>query len=573
MGKLGEAIALVSEVFRPWHRRSLGKDGKATQQIWSSDWATILTTDLHYLIPSEWVAELTHTFVGDLTDAVPHTGVIIDSTEGPRKWEHDPLDLKSPFDKRLDQYHPFQEDGAESTSGWGAGSTNGWGAQPAHDLWGIKPTNDSGAQSANDSWSSTKQQIPHQPELSPSKQRQWAEAQQRLEGLFCTQASTQQEEGGAGDSLCTIGMSELKSSKAWVFEWQPQDDYNGFLLRTHITKAQIEDVWGDYNNTTRVFDTFSNQWDLCLAIDPNSIPDGDDRDNYNDIVPLMLLTVAPPPPPPSYSSFLNDICSYFGSHEVTSSAQYDHIETFVSILHYHLGYRLDAPTSAPQHGSTMFEEWICKMQWVHVCKLVGDLGQDLMVSEERQGVIKSFLGYLKFYIIEPLQTQSLTIWKLAVHKATTAVMCLWCNWGSDIRHIALHLIKRGMKFMTLQKMTIAPHFRRHFSELCMYLRVRKPPHFKAIFADYVEAVPFGLMLCSDDQSYFDDALLEEEVEFICGTYYVDETPNDANGPLSATQWKRSLKFNNGTPKMMKNMDVACYEFLLNKAPVWTDSDV
>ncbi|KAG1885295.1 uncharacterized protein F5891DRAFT_970134, partial [Suillus fuscotomentosus] len=211
-------------------------------------------------------------------------------------------------------------------------------------------------------------------------------------------------------------------------------------------------------------------------------------------------------------------------------------------------------------------------------------------------------------------------------------------------------------------MTVAPHFRRPFSELRAYSPGRKPPHFKAVFADYVvyeqrrhefmnqpraraallhgglvwrlalhslgvdhlpsvldgisrEAVPFGLMLCSDDQSYFDDALLEEEVEFICGTYYVDKNdgsiekvswwprpqawaasglnvgfwsarcekwfetrlehiregvsrfrdsaPNDANGPLSATQWKRSLKFNNSTPKMMKNMDVACYEFLLN----------
>jgi hypothetical protein len=37
------------------------------------------------------------------------------------------------------------------------------------------------------------------------------------------------------------------------------------------------------------------------------------------------------------------------------------------------------------------------------------------------------------------------------------------------------------------------------------------------------AVPFGLMLCSDDQSHFDDVLVEEEVDFICGTYYVDES--------------------------------------------------
>lgn len=61
---------------------------------------------------------------------------------------------------------------------------------------------------------------------------------------------------------------------------------------------------------------------------------------------------------------------------------------------------------------------------------------------------------------------------------------------------------------------------------------------------------------------------ETRLEHICEgvSRFRDSAPNDANGPLSATQWKRSLKFNNSTPKMMKNMDVACYEFLLNKAP-------
>ncbi|KAG1718656.1 hypothetical protein EDD22DRAFT_754460, partial [Suillus occidentalis] len=35
-----------------------------------------------------------------------------------------------------------------------------------------------------------------------------------------------------------------------------------------------------------------------------------------------------------------------------------------------------------------------------------------------------------------------------------------------------------------------------------------------------EAVPFGLMLSTDGQTYFNDELSEEEVDFICGTYYI-----------------------------------------------------
>ncbi|KAG1762227.1 hypothetical protein EDD22DRAFT_953307 [Suillus occidentalis] len=108
-----------------------------------------------------------------------------------------------------------------------------------------------------------------------------------------------------------------------------------------------------------------------------------------------------------------------------------------------------------------------------------------------------------------------------------------------------------------------------------------------------EAVPFGLMLDVNGQTYFDDELLEEEVDFMCGTYYVHnndgnveiiswwprpqawaasglnvgvsreqhQSTNDANGPMTGKQWKGSLKFNPGTNKMMKNVDTACCSLL------------
>ncbi|KAG2087260.1 uncharacterized protein F5147DRAFT_658997 [Suillus discolor] len=430
---------------------------------------------------------------------------------------------------------------------------------------------------SNNPWSSTKQQIPHQLEVSADQTPKL-----NLSSFPLPNKGSGQKHG--------------KDWKAFFAHRLAQNKKKKERETPSAQQAQIENVWGDYNNTTRVFDSFSNQWDLYLAINPNSIPDGDDREDDDDIMPPMLLTIAPPPPPPSYSSFLNDIRSYFNSHKVASSAHYDHIETFVSVL---------------------LPSRICKMQWLHTCKLIGDLGQDLMVSEEQQGIIKSFLGYLVTLSEFKLSDIQSNLWDLGPHPS------------------------------------LCP-----FSELRAYSPGCKPLHFKAVFADYVvykqcchefmnqphmratllhgrliwqlalhslgidhlpsvldgiswEAVPFGLMLCSNDQSHFDNALLEEEIEFICGMYYMNKNdgsvekvswwprpqawaasslnigfwsaqcvshfhnsaPNDANGPLSATQWKRSLKFNNTTLKMMKNIDVACYEFLLNKAPVWMDSDV
>ncbi|KAG2739436.1 hypothetical protein P692DRAFT_201729657 [Suillus brevipes Sb2] len=132
-----------------------------------------------------------------------------------------------------------------------------------------------------------------------------------------------------------------------------------------------------------------------------------------------------------------------------------------------------------------------------------------------------------------------------------------------------------------------------------------------------EAVPFGLMLSINDQTYFDDELSQEEIDFMCGTYYVQtndgnmeiaswwprpqawavsglnvgfwssrceswfqsrldnirqgvsrerhKLTDDANGPMTGAQWKRSLKFNPGTNKMMKNVEVACCSFLATTA--------
>ncbi|KAG1789902.1 uncharacterized protein HD556DRAFT_1243200 [Suillus plorans] len=132
-----------------------------------------------------------------------------------------------------------------------------------------------------------------------------------------------------------------------------------------------------------------------------------------------------------------------------------------------------------------------------------------------------------------------------------------------------------------------------------------------------EAVPFGLMLSIDGQTNFDDELSEEEVDFICGTYYIYDnagnvgkiswwprpqawatsglnvgfwstrcehwfqkrldnirdgvsrnrhlSTNDVNGPMTNSQWKTSIKFNTGTNKMRKNVHATCCSFLATKA--------
>ncbi|KAG2100705.1 uncharacterized protein F5147DRAFT_655494 [Suillus discolor] len=128
-----------------------------------------------------------------------------------------------------------------------------------------------------------------------------------------------------------------------------------------------------------------------------------------------------------------------------------------------------------------------------------------------------------------------------------------------------------------------------------------------------EAVPFGeLLVGHGGQTYYNDGLLEEEIDFMCRMYYIDlrdgpevvswwPRPNtwnasglnvgfwsaccedwfqgrlgnlqeevscmrhsltkDANGPMTSTQWKCSLKFQPATNKIMRNISAACYDFM------------
>ncbi|KAG1744647.1 uncharacterized protein EDB91DRAFT_1246762 [Suillus paluster] len=131
-----------------------------------------------------------------------------------------------------------------------------------------------------------------------------------------------------------------RSSTIQVFEWRPNDDdddEDGFLLHHPITKACVEEIWGNYNKETRIFDPFSNQWDLCHALNPTSIPDSDDREDNNIIMPLLPIVAPPVLPPPTPSSFSQDIYKYF-SNEDSLASRHASIEGLVPVLHYHFGY-------------------------------------------------------------------------------------------------------------------------------------------------------------------------------------------------------------------------------------------
>jgi len=103
-------------------------------------------------------------------------------------------------------------------------------------------------------------------------------------------------------------------------------------------------------------------------------------------------------------------------------------------------------------------------------------------------MVKTEAGQLPqqwLYVIEPSLSASLVVWKLVIADAATAVMCLWCDWGSDIMKIALNLLQKGIAFKTLQAMAVAPDACHPCTELHSYSLTYMLPPFKAVYMDYV----------------------------------------------------------------------------------------
>ncbi|KAG1904823.1 uncharacterized protein F5891DRAFT_1184233 [Suillus fuscotomentosus] len=200
---------------------------------------------------------------------------------------------------------------------------------------------------------------------------------------------------------------------------------------------------------------------------------------------------------------------------------------------------------------------------------VWDLGPNLSLQILHAYIRVSYaeLSQHQFFIIEPCQSPNHVVWTLAIPDPVTTVMCLQHNWGSDMKEIMLTLIQRGIAFRTLQCMTVMPNLQHPPLELRTHTLGHRQSPFHAIYMDYViykqiyhefmnwpqaraaflhggliwrlalhslgfnylssvldgispEAVPFGLLLYSNDQTYYDDELLEEEINFMCRTYYM-----------------------------------------------------
>ncbi|KAG2076368.1 hypothetical protein BDR04DRAFT_1149403 [Suillus decipiens] len=481
-------------------------------------------------IPAKWVHELSHLFVGDLSTKVVRTGVFMSSVHCPWElqlpmfkcfsipiWVHIKQDTAA-FDTKLCHYNSSPEAIAcaieaqtPSNNTWGQSDDwnqdngSGWGQDDG--VWGKQNGTQNksapGWDTAALGWDDAPMQsqtVPEAPQvkccvmvhsapqvepcfLVPERnsgqkpEEDWKTFfaqhlegnQKKQEKESLAQQQTRESQEWAAKSHNIPG----KSSTATVFEWQPQDEFGGFLLCIRLTKAEVPMTWGNYNNSTRLYNSFQNEWDLCDQLDPTSTPDGNwEEDQFNFSAPIPDPQPPPPPAPPLLSSFLQDICNYFGHHEVAASSSYtEGVEQFVTHLCFHLGFHMTASNTRSIGGSATFESWVKKQKFSHICNIVRDSGKDVDSISDMQK--------------HPSQSRSLVPWKLVVPDAATAVMCLCCDWGSNVSSIALKLLQKGIAFKTLQFIAVSPDAWHPLSELRTFSLGYFWPPFKAIYANYI----------------------------------------------------------------------------------------
>jgi hypothetical protein len=154
-----------------------------------------------------------------------------------------------------------------------------------------------------------------------------------------------------------------------VYHWA---EINGFWIRTVLERNRVEDYWGDYFQSQMIYDSFSNEWDLCRAMPAHGqlplddwMNDEVEGEDYVDMVPYNERTrrsvCAVPNEPDDSATDSRDL-----AQEVPVNR-----ESLDRIMFYRLGFvwldRLAGTNSQP----------VSDLVWTKTLKLLADHGSSV----------------------------------------------------------------------------------------------------------------------------------------------------------------------------------------------------
>jgi hypothetical protein len=308
------------------------------------------------------------------------------------------------------------------------------------------------------------------------------------------------------------------SKKSTVFMWvqDPEDteatmhkDPGGIWRRVRVNRAEVDDVWGDFKPTQRLYDPFHNEWDLCvlLDVDPEDKLQSNDDDDDDDDEDNMYIA-RPVVSEEHATAFLDqlNVENSLANHPFSAihllasqivllaprnlalwAAQtFGHCTPAPNqdrdFVAYHpdterlIGFRIEN-TDRNSHAYRSFQEFVYSVvngrintpefqalsdlapgnpRYLHVDNGGLDIRCVSVVHNSPQHAPNGLYAYTDVnrtgYILKPRNDVSefQPTWMLVIFEATTVVQIIRNGWGtSSMEALVRHLVRHGIQFYTL----------------------------------------------------------------------------------------------------------------------------
>lgn len=271
---------------------------------------------------------------------------------------------------------------------------------------------------------------------------------------------------------------------AMVFEWVDRDD-NGILIRTAMTRGQVDNIWEIYGRNQRRYNSVDNEWDLCVQFgEPSSDSEDEDEDFYGMSLSqnstIKDNTITTPLLPTSQEDWQQELESTYGDHR-TPGFHMVSPNPIEDQLFFRYGFSISIGYASREPGTdhtfndavlifghrecflndtskrsavTEFFESLCKTPpFVHpeLCDLSPNhdshLGQ--FMSRFQGKVELKVVGDDTYYLVEPTQDSVHNVqWYVVVQDPCTALQCLRESWASSRIALAKALVRHGIPFST-----------------------------------------------------------------------------------------------------------------------------
>jgi hypothetical protein len=434
--------------------------------------------------------------------------------------------------------------GASSSSSWGQGaSSSSWGQGASSLSWGQETSSSSWGEGISSLWDNNEStpwdmpepvalgasQLPQVADVTmhhtdpavppqsnqtfrPPPERQsrqlpdetWQQffaREEKIQQRRLANASEARKQKWASRQLSSQSQKVPGRSGPRVYIWEEDDEFPGFLYRKYVNREVVDSIWDEFSSTTRRFNKFENEWDLCHDFDPTA---PSDADLFNEMFDpedgimhppyqgdMPLPGPPPPSPPPSIPQSpaapnfeLDLVKTYDDDNDIQTTTV--RLRLLGDLLRTHYGFLFDDDDDQPYPPPTSGLSWpkataallhpltesgddiqsqnirnaVCDFvsHMVTSASTIPPLLWDLnlyshhplyMHRESRISVQTVAQDDKTYFILRPSTASNHSPWLVVTWSAATVLDCMRHNWppgGLTCVDLALYLFQHGMRF-------------------------------------------------------------------------------------------------------------------------------